>query len=96
MIDADDFVSINDARGFFPGRPSLSTLWRWSLQGVKGPNGDRVKLRTIKSGGRVFVSREAVDAFLAAMNGDAEPQETETEVTRRSREARAALEKLGV
>ena len=96
MVDVDDFVPITKASRLVPGNPHTSTLIRWSQHGVLAADGNRVKLETTKVGGRLFTSGQAIDAFLAATNGDCEPKETADDVKRRSREARAALEKLGV
>lgn len=60
-FDAEELLSLNEARRYFPGRPSLSTCWRWALRGVRG-----VKLATIVRGGRRFVSRTAIREFITA------------------------------
>ena len=51
-------------------RPSLSTLHRWRLRGVRG-----VKLQTVLVGGRRFVTEDAVREFIAAttMAGERDP-----------------------
>ncbi len=48
-------------------RPPTSTWRRWILAGVNGKNG-RVKLRSVKVGGRIFTSREYAQEFLEATN----------------------------
>ena len=47
-------------------RPHVATAHRWASRGVKG-----VRLNTTKIGGRTYVSREQLDAFLAALNSPA-------------------------
>jgi hypothetical protein len=49
--------------------PHLSTVARWVQHGVKVGRHGRVRLASRRIGGRVFVSRAAVEAFLGALNG---------------------------
>jgi hypothetical protein len=60
-IAMEKLVLLNRLRESIPGRPNLSTLWRWRLRGVRG-----VKLEVVVVGGRVYSSREAVARFIAA------------------------------
>jgi hypothetical protein len=50
-----------------PGRNGkrchLSTLLRWIVEGVKGPDGGRVRLEVVRLGGRWVTSREALQRF---------------------------------
>ena len=68
------YIPLNEAAGIFPGkRVHVSTLHRWTLKGVNG-----VKLETIQVGKRRFVTKEAIDQFLAELNtSDAERLEAE-------------------
>lgn len=50
------------------GHPSRPTIWRWILEGILAPNGERVKLSSLKVGGRRIVTNEAIAEFLAAIN----------------------------
>jgi hypothetical protein len=43
-----------------------STLGRWHLTGVRGPDGPRVYLEALKAGGTWITSREALTRFFAA------------------------------
>jgi hypothetical protein len=54
--------------------PARSALHRWRLTGVKGENGQRVKLETIKIGGRRYTSKEAVERFILAQNAMPAPK----------------------
>ena len=45
-----------------PAHPSLATIWRWSLKGLRG-----VRLETIKVGGRRYTTLEAIDRFSARL-----------------------------
>lgn len=49
------------------GGVAVSTVWRWTLKGVRG-----VRLRSVHLGGRRFVLRSDLEAFLAAVNGEAD------------------------
>jgi Protein of unknown function (DUF1580) len=46
--------------------PHVSTFVRWALRGV---GRDRVKLETVKVGGRRYTSRAALDRFIAQLTG---------------------------
>ena len=63
----DDFIPLNLACSYFPGRPHRATLWRWALSGVMR-HGRIVKLATQRSGGRRFTTRAAITAFLNECN----------------------------
>jgi hypothetical protein len=60
----EDVVSMSQAAREVPGKPSPSTLWRWSRRGIDG-----VTLETVKVGSRIFTSRQAVTRFLEATQG---------------------------
>ena len=52
-----------------PGRPSVSTGYRFALRGIKG-----IRLESIVVGGRRFTSREALRRFVAGTTQAAEPR----------------------
>jgi hypothetical protein len=58
----------------FPGNPTPKTRRRWGTEGVVGPRGEIVRLKTVRVGGRLFVEPRAVREFLDALNP--EPDET--------------------
>ncbi|MDZ4689521.1 MAG: DUF1580 domain-containing protein [Planctomycetaceae bacterium] len=90
QFDAINAIPLNEVPAYVPGRPSVPTVWRWILSGVKGPNGERIELRSFKVAGKRFVNRDAVREFIAAWNADApEPATADSERVNR------ALEKLG-
>lgn len=64
MIDpqTETLLSITEAAKRLPGRPNITTVWRWRNRGVRG-----VKLETILSGGRRFTSTEAIARFQQAV-----------------------------
>jgi hypothetical protein len=54
----EHLISTTQATREVPGRPHVSTVWRWINRGVRG-----VKLETVMVGGRRFTSREAIARF---------------------------------
>lgn len=60
-------IAINDVSGLLPGRPSAQAVHRWHAKGLIGPDGNRVRLRTIKIGGRRFVEPSDLRHFMAAL-----------------------------
>jgi len=65
MVDIanDTLVTLNDASKLLGRRVAASTWWRWERKGVRGH-----RLTLIRVGGRVMVSVESLQAFLAATN----------------------------
>ncbi|MFO0822844.1 MAG: DUF1580 domain-containing protein [Gemmataceae bacterium] len=65
----DDLIPLSQLAKFLP--PPLkhvhaSTATRWALRGVGNP---RVKIETVKIGGRRFVTRSAVERWVARLTG---------------------------
>jgi hypothetical protein len=56
-----DLITLTEATKLLPGRPNISTIWRWWRRGVHGH-----KLQTIVIGGRRFTSRSWLEAFAVA------------------------------
>jgi hypothetical protein len=92
-IDRDRDIPLAEAR--FPGAPHVATVWRWATRGVIR-NGQSVRLRTIKCGGRTFTKQAWADEFVAACNADnPSHQPSPTAVrARRQRQAAAAMQAL--
>lgn len=63
MIDTtrEEVFPLAKALEFVPGRPNLSTLYRWCFKGVKG-----VRLETVCIGGTRMTSRKALERFFQA------------------------------
>jgi hypothetical protein len=81
-------------------RPThVSTLVRWILAGVKGPNG-KVRLEAIRFGGRWLTSVEALERFAAAQTPNLadRPQLPRSPAARQRaiERADARLQKLGI
>jgi len=54
-------------------RPAFSTVWRWALHGARG-----VRLETLRCGGTLCTSREALQRFfdrLSEHDGTAQPEQ---------------------
>jgi hypothetical protein len=69
MYEPESALTLQEARALFPGRPSLQTVWRW-VAGLELPSGEIIKLASFKSGGRRYVHRSAIQAFLDAQNAE--------------------------
>jgi len=63
---AEDVLSMSQAAREIPGRPHVSTVWRWANRGIKGE-----RLATVSIGGRIFTSRQAVTRFLESTQSPA-------------------------
>jgi hypothetical protein len=59
----EDLISLTEGAREFPGRPHVSTLWRWATAGFRG-----CVLETVTVAGRRFTSKEAISRFQAATN----------------------------
>jgi hypothetical protein len=60
MIDLENETPLTFAQvtKIEPGRPNITTVWRWRNRGCRG-----IKLETVLSGGRRFTSVEALRRF---------------------------------
>jgi hypothetical protein len=91
QISLDEtLVTLAQAAKRLPGRPHVSTLWRWARRGVRG-----IVLETYVVAGRRFTSTEALERFAsattAAANGVSPPMRTPA---RREREIKNAEREL--
>jgi len=66
-----------------------ASVHRWIRRGVLGPNGDRIRLRASRIGGRWFVEDEDWAAFCASLNAD--PRASQSNVQTPAARSRAAL-----
>lgn len=64
MIDLnrEEVISLSEAPKRLPGRPHISTLYRWAQRRNR-------PLETLKLGGRVYTSVEALTRFAEQRNG---------------------------
>ena len=58
----EDFLSLSDACGLFPTKPSRNTVVRWATKGVYG-----VRLQTCRYGGKRLTRKVWIDEFNAAL-----------------------------
>ena len=86
MIDlqTEQIVPIGQVPKHLPHRPNLSTIYRWIGAG---------SLETVKLGGRVFTSLEALDRFAEHRGGKRNPPKSEL-APQRQREIADAERKL--
>lgn len=71
------------------------TVYDWIKVGVQVPGGsERVRLQPLRVGGRLRVTRAALEAFLTALNAGVEIETVETQ-KRRQASHEAAKRKLG-
>jgi Protein of unknown function (DUF1580) len=100
----EELVSLADLAPSMPHRggrpPHLTTLARWIVCGVRGPNGNRVQLEAIRCGGSWRSSLAAVERFFAALtpvnNVDQIAPRTTGQRQRASERAAKELEAMGV
>ena len=99
MIDKDetDYIPMNDASQFIPGRPHRATVWRWCLKGVRR-HGEMVRLKTVAVGGRRYTTRADIESFLTACNvrSEAPPPVVSDSFRRRAEAAGEMLNAMGV
>src|SRR5262245_9105726 len=92
MIDfGEDLLPLTQAVRHFPGphAPHVGTVVRWGLKGV---GKDRVKLETVKIGGRRYTSKQALLRFVTRLSGEAGARAALSE--RRARAIRKAEHEL--
>ena len=77
---SETLVSPTDATRHVPGRPHVSSIWRWFSTGCRG-----VKLESLVCAGRRYTSLEAIERFVAATTAAAAGDPLPTR-TRRQRE----------
>jgi hypothetical protein len=51
-------------------KPNLSVFYRWTLGGLRGKDGQIVRLEVLKVGGRTFTSEQALQRFFDRLTGD--------------------------
>jgi hypothetical protein len=61
ILLTETLVSPTKATHHMPGRPHVSTVWRYMGPGCRG-----IRLESIVCGGRRFTSIEAIERFIAA------------------------------
>ena len=64
---SDDHISLTEVAKIAPGRPTPSCVWRWCRKGVLARNGDRIRLRHVRVGGKIFTRRGWLKEFGTAL-----------------------------
>lgn len=95
ILDGEELLTFTQAAKVLPQRRggskvAISTLWRWSRRGSRG-----VVLRTVRVGGAVYTSREALVDFITARSAvDHAPQQPMP--TTASKRAMRQLDDMGL
>jgi hypothetical protein len=71
---------------------NYGTLVRWGLNGLKRPDGRKVRLEIFKIGGRMATTRQAINRFVDALN---DREETATTMPRTSGRRQKAATRAG-
>jgi hypothetical protein len=58
-----EHFTINEVSKILPGRPNVSTIWRWVTKGCRGQ-----QLATIRIGGINYIAKSELERFLSATN----------------------------
>ncbi|HKQ49704.1 MAG TPA: hypothetical protein VJZ71_16645 [Phycisphaerae bacterium] len=58
-----DYISLTEVAKIAPGRPSTNCVWRWCRRGVRGRDGERVRLQHVRIGGMIYTTRHWLDEF---------------------------------
>ncbi len=92
MIDIakEKTFPLKEARTYIPGRPDLSTLYRWAFD---KPGNKR--LEVVKVGGRWFTSREAIARFVQKCTNPAAVPPPGTNAARQ-RDVEKQLDSVGI
>ena len=97
-IQSEDVLSLNNAAKTLPPRragkrPHVATLYRWVQRGIRG-----VRLETIRVGGTLCTSREALQRFCERLSTEraAVPPRPPSKDIRRNRVVAAKLDRAGI
>ncbi len=83
-LQSEQLLTLAAAARHLPTRPHVSTIWRWAATGG---------LETVRLGGRVYTSAEALDRFAEHRGGRPRPPES-TPTPQRQREIADAERRL--
>ncbi|NOG54187.1 MAG: DUF1580 domain-containing protein [Planctomycetes bacterium] len=59
----DSYLTLGEASRLLPGRPTPTSLWRWSRKGLSG-----VKLRTIRISRKIYTTQDWLNEFFEAVD----------------------------
>ena len=63
MHELSERITLGQATRLVEGHPSPSSLWRWCRRGVKARNGERIRMRHVRVGGKLYTQASWVDEF---------------------------------
>ncbi len=66
-VRVEEHLSLSEACKIAPGRPSTNCVWRWCRRGVLSRSGERVHLRHVRVGGKIFTTAGWLDDFSRAL-----------------------------
>ena len=97
MIDLNA-MSLSAVARRLPGRDGghvcPSTVARWVSKGATGADGTRVKLAAVRMGSVLYVTEEALSAFIGALNSPVAPEVQQRTPSARRKAADEAVLKL--
>jgi hypothetical protein len=96
MIDLNTEQPVPLCEVRLPGRGGkpvhFSTVWRWVTRGVRGPNGERIRLAALRLGSRWVTSALAIQQFAEKLTPEFSPA---APPARTLRQAGRAAERAG-
>ncbi len=63
MHEPDEQLSLAEAAKIAPGRPSTNCIWRWCRKGVLARDGQRVRLKHTRIGGKIYTTAQWIEEF---------------------------------
>lgn len=87
-VTNERLITITEASQRVPGRPGVSTVWRWISAGCRG-----VVLESVLIGGKRYTSQEAIERFIAATTAQAKGEQPPVRTARQRERAIAAAER---
>ena len=104
-VFSERVISLKEATGLLPKSPRnkklhASTIYRWSLGGLRSKDGMVVRLEVVKVGGTTCTSQEALQRFFDRLSGNSTvvtpPAFTERQRLRRIEKAEEELRRAGI
>ena len=62
-----NYLTLSQVARQCPSQPSPNTVWRWARRGVSGRNGQKIRLRHVRIGGKLYIPFDAVEEFFKAV-----------------------------
>jgi hypothetical protein len=97
LEDPSGYIHKDDLPKLLPGKVHRHTVVRWHVSGLPTAHGERVYLRMIRIGSRLYSRREWLEEFLQALSepAAAAKRSKPVDVERRALEAGRALQAAG-